>query len=542
MSSELENRRKEFWQLRAAGRFIEAYLSVDEISALQPLATLALFDHGVGRDTGHKEAILKGIRPESCELRDLASLAENVQAMVWRSSGMLEVLEAWSRKDSNRNDLSLVAKERIQLILLRALLWRGEARKAKEVSRMIGSHLYSQLETGRNDSHLKRVKDVSCLAGESIVLAGEIGQARRLVEKLASKITPADPGHLHAGVAQAYFRLLMFDDCISWYKSALAIGCKTMEMRARAKWGQGNAGLFLREYTRYNFCLYAIQTVIRGTNTDAIPRWRKESNCTVLIRREQGLGEEIFYLRLAKMLASQHPETYFKIDISPQLSDIAKIWLPSHNASECERNDCIQVDYAISAGMIPYYLGDSQINEKAKNIDFGGLQRMQAKEGLNREGMEQPLVGVVWRTSRTVYGPQKSVGIMLLERLLEAKGIRVISFQHGLNSLEQGLCSDNNVDCVDTASSANWDTVYRAISKIDLMISCSTAVAHLAAAMDIPTHIILSRYHTSSWIWNSNSEGKCDWYSSAYIHRQESTGEWKSSIEGAIKRTLEQKY
>lgn len=74
------------------------------------------------------------------------------------------------------------------------------------------------------------------------------------------------------------------------------------------------------------------------------------------------------------------------------------------------------------------------------------------------------------------------------------------------------------------------------ISGLDLVISCDTALVHLAGAMGVPCWVLLP--YIPDWRWSLNSE-KTGWYDSLTLFRQEERGNWTSVIEKVKERLHE---
>ncbi len=74
-----------------------------------------------------------------------------------------------------------------------------------------------------------------------------------------------------------------------------------------------------------------------------------------------------------------------------------------------------------------------------------------------------------------------------------------------------------------TADLIDWADTAALIANLDLVISCDTSVAHLAAAMGKPTWI-LSR-HNGCWRWLLNRSDS-PWYPSVRLFRQPTFGDW----------------
>jgi ADP-heptose:LPS heptosyltransferase len=64
-----------------------------------------------------------------------------------------------------------------------------------------------------------------------------------------------------------------------------------------------------------------------------------------------------------------------------------------------------------------------------------------------------------------------------------------------------------------------------AIECCDLIISCDTAIVHLAGALGKPAWVILR--HVPHWVWMIDRSDS-PWYPSVKLFRQKEPGNWKS--------------
>jgi hypothetical protein len=105
--------------------------------------------------------------------------------------------------------------------------------------------------------------------------------------------------------------------------------------------------------------------------------------------------------------------------------------------------------------------------------------------------------------------------------------IALVSLQKDVRPQDRGFLSRHAarlphfgaelVDFLETAALA---------SRMDLVVSSDTSVAHLACALGLPTFILLA--YRADWRWLA--EGDCPWYPQARLFRQSKPGDWAGVI------------
>lgn len=143
---------------------------------------------------------------------------------------------------------------------------------------------------------------------------------------------------------------------------------------------------------------------------------------------------------------------------------------------------------------------------------------------LNKGNSSVLRVGVTWAGDRNHKNDHnRSINIDHFSQVLDLPGVQFYSLQkggheadikaHAFDPMLRDL-SPHIRDFADTAS---------LISHLDLVISADTAVAHLSAALNIPTWILLP--FAPDWRWQM-VRGDSPWYPSASLIRQTSPSDW----------------
>ena len=135
-------------------------------------------------------------------------------------------------------------------------------------------------------------------------------------------------------------------------------------------------------------------------------------------------------------------------------------------------------------------------------------------------------IGIVWAGSEREAQPElsgagrrRNLDLAALHELLAVTGVQWISLQLG------GPAPSGVVDIMpDVRDLADTAAI---ITSLDAVVSVDTAVAHLAGALGVTTHL-LDRYD-HCWRWVSGRD-TTPWYRTMRIHRQPSWGDWAKPV------------
>jgi hypothetical protein len=153
--------------------------------------------------------------------------------------------------------------------------------------------------------------------------------------------------------------------------------------------------------------------------------------------------------------------------------------------------------------------------------DPGLVQRWRQELG----GVAGFKIGIAWRGSPTFKNDRdRSIRLSCFEPLAGLPGIHLFSLQKGAGAEELQETRDRFPvaelgsrleDFMDTAA---------VMKNLDLVITCDTAVAHLAGALGVPVWVAIP--FAPDWRWLL---GRSDspWYPTMRLFRQERRGDWR---------------
>lgn len=133
-------------------------------------------------------------------------------------------------------------------------------------------------------------------------------------------------------------------------------------------------------------------------------------------------------------------------------------------------------------------------------------------------------VGVAWKSTRSAehVNLSKSLGLRPFAALLAHPGVTGVSLQHGeigadLDTFRAELKMDLQVD-PDIDPNRDIEGLLAQVASMDLVVSCSNSVVHLAGALGVPCWLVLRRKQFLVWYWGYQGS-RCAFYPSLEIFR-----------------------
>jgi FkbM family methyltransferase len=151
-------------------------------------------------------------------------------------------------------------------------------------------------------------------------------------------------------------------------------------------------------------------------------------------------------------------------------------------------------------------------------------------------------IGIAWRGSPT-FGADSMRSFPVTEflPLARLKGIHFFSLQKGppREELEQIVGRLDVIDLgreIDENTGAFVETA-AVLKNLDLLITCDTAVEHVAGALGVPVWVAMCR--VPHWPWQLSGE-ETHWYPSMRLFRQTTSGDWPGVFERIAKALVQE--
>jgi tetratricopeptide (TPR) repeat protein len=286
---------------------------------------------------------------------------------------------------------------------------------------------------------------------------------------------------------------------------------------------QGNLEAGWREYE------WRWQCKEFGKRSFAKPRWEGESleGKTILLHAEQGLGDTLQFLRYAPWVQKRGGKVFLEVPkaLLPLLQPYGSV-----DGLVAQGTPLPLYDVHVPLMSLPGIFGTTLASIPAGvPYLFAQPQRIEKwRQGLPK-GRK---VGICWQGNPQNKGDgYRSIPLQEFAPLAHVPGMHLISLQKGkgeeqlgevgqeLGIISLGKSWDEEGAFLDTAA---------VLTHLDLVITCDSALAHLAGAMGRPAWLALSSVPDWRWLQQRSDS---PWYPTLRLFRQKKLGAWKEVFE-----------
>jgi tetratricopeptide (TPR) repeat protein len=252
---------------------------------------------------------------------------------------------------------------------------------------------------------------------------------------------------------------------------------------------------------------------------------------TLFIHADQALGDTIQFCRYAKLAAQRGAQVV--LAVQPQLRQLLAGLGPTIQIVAPGEQQPDACDFHCALMSLPLAFGTTlaDIPAGAPYLSAEPLRVARWRQQLGDTGFK---VGIAWQGSRNRIDVGRSVPLPMFGPLATIPGVRLISLQKdaGLDQLRaldqlRTAAEDLRVELLgeefDAGPQAFLDSA-AVMTHLDLIITCDTALAHLAGALGRPTWLAVK--HVPEWRWLLE-RSDCPWYPSMRLFRQSRRGDWE---------------
>jgi tetratricopeptide (TPR) repeat protein len=346
----------------------------------------------------------------------------------------------------------------------------------------------------------------------------------------------SDDAELHDARGSTLQELGRLDEAVAAYDRALAL----QPDFAPALFHRALARLLMQDFSG-GWPGYELRRTGAGqTGYAAVaPQWNGEplAGRTILIRREQGLGDEI-------MFASMLPELvrvagHCIVECDPRLRKLLGRSFPGATVFGGLPERALpvpiarrQVDFEIDMGSLPQFLRRS-VTEFPRHAGYLIADPARTAYWRGRLAQLGPglKVGISWTGGvRKTRRALRSISLPELLPVLSVPGMRFVSLQYtaGAAGEAAALEARNGIRIEHWPEAiADYDETAALVCALDLVVSVCTAVVHLGGALGRPVWVMAPC--SPEWRYGSSGESM-PWYPSVRVHRSPAYGDWQPVI------------
>ena len=346
----------------------------------------------------------------------------------------------------------------------------------------------------------------------------------------------------HSNRGNAWRALHRYDLALADYVRATEIDPNFVN----AHWNESTCRLHMGDYDLgWKKHEWRWQTAALQAQTQHTPRptWLGESSPQgkkIVIWPEGGYGDAIQFTRFALTLQSRGAAVVLATP-----TPLLRLYQQSFKGIEIlHMHDDMPMpkcDQHTSIMSLPLACGIDHLNKLAPATpymvaDLAESRKWQARLSAfdKTKGEQIYRVGITWAGNpKTGADLERSLHLSHFENFKKAcqANTQFVSLQKGVASeqIQSLKASWEGPEVIDlTGQLHDWADTAALIANLDLIISCDTATAHLAAAMGKPVWL-LSRYN-GCWRWLADRTDS-PWYPSVRLFRQTAFGDWETVMQ-----------
>ena len=372
-------------------------------------------------------------------------------------------------------------------------------------------------------------------AAEAMRLADRIDDGLTTAQHAAS-LAPSDPDIANT-TALLLHRAGRFDEALALCERARAITPDALHLTLTHAMLCRTLGQFALGWSLYERRL-ELPALRQRPFAPMSPSWDGSplAGRSILVRAEQGLGDQIQFLRWTAMLHARGA-AYVFVQAAPALVRLFRS-APGIDLVIASDRPAPSHSVHVDIGSLPHLLR-TESDLRADLVPYLGTTAADATSGrLQLAPTDAALrIGIVWGGSPLQEDNRfRSVPLAGLLAAILRPEVEIVVLQQGpareqldaIDPVVRGALRDAAAICSDM-----YDTAVVA-SECDVVISMCTSVVHLAGALALPTWLMLAS--PAEWRWGASGE-RSELYPSLRLFRQQHAGDW-THVFDAIRREI----
>jgi Methyltransferase domain len=270
----------------------------------------------------------------------------------------------------------------------------------------------------------------------------------------------------------------------------------------------------------------------------AAPMWNPQEHSaegkSIILSLEGGIGDEMIHVRFANQLKEKGFKNVY-VAASPEMISIFSRVAGVDGVIQRDQAHTVSHDYWLPAFSAGWVLGNTfDTVDKGNYLSVNPTSATVWNELIRTDKIK---VGIRWAGNPKFEHQQfRLFPHQFVTTLNRYKELQIYSFQrdHNVVDLPEGITDLQHF-------LISWEDTLAALSKMDLVITSCTSIAHAAAAIGVPTWVVVPilPYHT--WAWDAPNSTVSPFYSTVKLYRQQKPREWQDTF-SALYKDLEKHF
>jgi hypothetical protein len=249
----------------------------------------------------------------------------------------------------------------------------------------------------------------------------------------------------------------------------------------------------------------------------------------LVVERDQGLGDEIFFLRFLAGLRERGARVTYTAD--PRLVPMIGRARIAHKVIEFGDPD-VSGDLTIAVGDLPYVLGMGDDDSPPPSISLPALpERSDARRAALETFGPPPYLGATWRA-----GTKGLYGSIFKQAPLEQFAAALLGFKGTIVALQRqpdageveelsALLDRPVLDL--TPLNSDLEDMLALVGLLDEYVCVSNTNVHLRAARGRTCHVLVP--HPAEFRWMARGS-ESPWFAGSPVYRQADDGDWSGAL------------
>ena len=274
----------------------------------------------------------------------------------------------------------------------------------------------------------------------------------------------------------------------------------------------------------------AIEDLSRGER-----EWKGERVGVLRLWREQGVGDEVLFARLAR-LTSAHADRVV-LECGERLVPLFTRSFPELQV--CAPGEAPAADAQCPTGGVGRFVapGADALGDGAAYLRADAQRRAELRARYERQADGRPIVGIAWASTNPRLGGHKSAALSEWGALLE-RDCLFVSLQYGDAAGEiaaaAALLGATIIADPDVDQLASLDDFAAQVAAMDSVMSISNTTVHIAGALGTPCVALVPPAQGLLWYWGVTGEAT-PWYQSVRLARRAPEEGWAAQVARAAK-------